>query len=230
MTPRQAARAAGQKTYFSNKPCKRGHTGPRGVCDGACYECLLEDAKTPAGRTRQARARERNREKIRERNRAASLPVEQLEKKRLYSVKYYQATKNDPDRAAVRSRVSRGRRAREAGAFGKEDKYIRELLLELQEHKCIACECCVAEASHLDHIVPLKRGGSNLPLNFQVLCPACNISKKDKCPVDWANSIGLPALAGEFQEIVDFHQKLSGMAGRVRPLTPPVDLYAGSVA
>ena len=230
MTPRQAARAAGQKTYFSNKPCKRGHTGPRGVCDGSCYECVLEDARTPEGKARQARARERNREKIRERNRVANMSMARVEKTKAYQKVYYQATKNDPDRAAVRSRVSRGRRSREAGAFGKEDKYIRELLLELQERKCIACGCCVAEASHLDHIVPLKRGGSNLPLNFQILCPPCNISKKDKCPVEWANSIGLPALAGEFQEIVEFHHKLSGMAGRVRPLTPPVDLYAGSVA
>ena len=220
MTPRQAARAAGLKTYFSNKPCKRGHTGPRGVCDGSCYECELEDARTPKGKARQALSRDKNREKIRERNRAANLSAARLAKIRTYQKLYYQATKNDPEKAAVRSRISRGRRSREAGAFGRENKYIRELLLELQERRCVTCGCCVAENAHLDHIVPLKRGGSNLPLNFQILCPACNISKKDKCPVDWANSIGAPELALEFQEIVEFHQKLSGMAARVRPSTP----------
>lgn len=32
---------------------------------------------------------------------------------------------------------------------------------------------------HLDHIVPLNRGGTNDPSNFQLLCEACNLQKSD---------------------------------------------------
>lgn len=39
MTPRQQARALGQKTYLSAKPCAHGHSAPRLVCNGKCTEC-----------------------------------------------------------------------------------------------------------------------------------------------------------------------------------------------
>jgi hypothetical protein len=32
-------------------------------------------------------------------------------------------------------------------------------------------------AVHLDHIVPVARGGSNAPANLQVLCAGCNLRK-----------------------------------------------------
>ena len=35
---RQEAKAAGAATYFTSKPCRRGHTGPKRVV-GGCVEC-----------------------------------------------------------------------------------------------------------------------------------------------------------------------------------------------
>ena len=32
-------------------------------------------------------------------------------------------------------------------------------------------------AIRVDHIVPLRRGGTHDPINLQVLCPKCNIGK-----------------------------------------------------
>jgi hypothetical protein len=39
-----------------------------------------------------------------------------------------------------------------------------------------------AEVGHVDHIIPLARGGTNDITNFQALCPKCNLSKGVKLP------------------------------------------------
>jgi hypothetical protein len=53
------------------------------------------------------------------------------------------------------------------------------MLLERQEYRCAAphCRADILRAFHCDHITPLSRGGSNLPENIQILCPACNMAK-----------------------------------------------------
>ena len=43
---------------------------------------------------------------------------------------------------------------------------------------------------HIDHIIPLARGGSNNPENIQLLCPSCNLSKSNKDPIQWARENG----------------------------------------
>lgn len=40
MTIRHERAQDGHKTYFTGKPCKRGHLCPRYVSNGACTQCL----------------------------------------------------------------------------------------------------------------------------------------------------------------------------------------------
>jgi 5-methylcytosine-specific restriction endonuclease McrA len=49
-----------------------------------------------------------------------------------------------------------------------------------QKGICNACSCDLIDGYHVDHIVPLARGGSNWPDNLQLLCPSCNTSKGAK--------------------------------------------------
>lgn len=51
---------------------------------------------------------------------------------------------------------------------------------EQQEHKCAVCGEDTSEEYHVDHVVPISRGGSNWPDNLQILCPLCNTRKGAK--------------------------------------------------
>lgn len=63
-------------------------------------------------------------------------------------------------------------------------------LLVAQRGKCASCHVNVIEKHHLDHIVPLAKGGTNNRSNFQLLCPACNLSKHAKDPLAFMQERG----------------------------------------
>lgn len=59
-----------------------------------------------------------------------------------------------------------------------------------QGNKCAICRVSLRGGSHLDHIVPLARGGKHEGRNLQLLCPPCNLKKSDRDPVDHMRSLG----------------------------------------
>jgi 5-methylcytosine-specific restriction endonuclease McrA len=82
------------------------------------------------------------------------------------------------------------RRAREKGAAGNHTANDILFLLEKQRYKCANCSKSVRKMRHVDHIMPLAKGGSNDRKNLQILCPPCNLSKRAKHPIDWARENG----------------------------------------
>jgi 5-methylcytosine-specific restriction endonuclease McrA len=46
----------------------------------------------------------------------------------------------------------------------------------------------VGDTYHVDHVVPLVRGGSDDPSNLVIACVPCNLSKGDKLPHEWKRS------------------------------------------
>jgi len=54
-----------------------------------------------------------------------------------------------------------------------------------QKGKCYYCGVKVGKTYHVDHVIPLSRGGSNGIENLVIACPGCNLSKKDKLPHEW---------------------------------------------
>lgn len=87
---------------------------------------------------------------------------------------------------------SRNRRAALMEADGSHTADDVLEIYERQDGKCAepTCRKDLSEGYHVDHIMPLKLGGSNWPNNLQCLCPSCNCKKSAMHPVDWARKNG----------------------------------------
>ena len=69
-----------------------------------------------------------------------------------------------------------------------------ERMLREQRGLCVApgCGCSLSESGyHVDHVIPLSRGGTHEPANAQLLCPRCNLKKHDLMPEEFAAKRGV---------------------------------------
>jgi 5-methylcytosine-specific restriction endonuclease McrA len=72
------------------------------------------------------------------------------------------------------------RRAREQSAVGSFDPADVLAMHSDQGGLCAYCEVELNGAFHVDHMIPLSRGGSNWPDNLAITCVSCNSSKGAK--------------------------------------------------
>ena len=89
--------------------------------------------------------------------------------------------KNHPDLVAV---LNNRRRSRKKSANGSYTPQQIQAQYERQKGKCYYCQLEITKY-HVDHVVPLSRGGSNGPSNLVIACCHCNTSKRDKLPHEW---------------------------------------------
>lgn len=74
------------------------------------------------------------------------------------------------------------RRARLMGATGNQP-FTRAEIWERDSGRCHACgKLCDPKSWHLDHLIPLSRGGPNAPWNVAVAHPRCNLSRGNRGP------------------------------------------------
>jgi 5-methylcytosine-specific restriction endonuclease McrA len=57
--------------------------------------------------------------------------------------------------------------------------------VELAKLRASPCTYCGAPSQHIDHIVPISRGGSHSIGNLTGACAACNLSKGAKFITEW---------------------------------------------
>lgn len=77
-------------------------------------------------------------------------------------------------------------RARKVEAEGTHTDADIQAQYKRQRGKCYYCGVKVGDTYHVDHVVPLSRGGSDDPGNLVIACVSCNTSKSDKLPHEWA--------------------------------------------
>jgi len=107
------------------------------------------------------------------------------ERIKLYNKEY---NKNNPDKARTKLH---NKRARKKLNGGKLSENIVQKLLNFQKGKCAICRKSIKKPGfHLDHIVPLSKGGKNADSNAQLTCPTCNLKKGGKDPIQFMQSLG----------------------------------------
>lgn len=210
---RAAAKAQGLRRFYTGLPCRHGHVCERYVRDGKCAECV---GALAAVRSRRWSAL--NPEKVKaatERWRAAHPDQwrgSNRQSKVLHQKAYNEAQRQDyaqdPEkyRKAARAYYARNRekmveratiqwRTRRAQANGSAGPHHTaaeaKAILIAQRYRCIYCGADLREKRHLDHIVPLARGGSNDKTNLQYLCGPCNLRKAARDPIEFAQELGL---------------------------------------
>lgn len=95
--------------------------------------------------------------------------------------------KANPEKVKAKSHKRRAIKLATGGTFTAED--IKKMLKQ-QKGKCVVCKVGITKFYHIDHIMPLARGGHNGISNIQLLCPTCNLTKSAKHPVDWMQERG----------------------------------------
>lgn len=120
---------------------------------------------------------ENNKDRVARRKRAFKEANREVIKERLR--KWHSANPNW--RRAAENR----RRARKLSAGGCYTTIDVQQQYDAQKGQCYYCKCQVGDSYHVDHAIPLSRGGSNGPENIVIACQPCNQSKGAKLPHEW---------------------------------------------
>jgi 5-methylcytosine-specific restriction endonuclease McrA len=211
---REDARAQGLKRFFTGEPCFRGHSAERTVSSGACIPCQRmavakyrkadpermkarwkkqndgrkEQLKKWGAENRERKAaimrawRKANPERNRENNKRSKAHC--YAKSKLTTIAW---RRRNPDLVRIHYATKRAKRRKAEGKYTRRDEL---MLLERQRGRCANCGVACAKRYHIDHVIPLAKGGSNWPSNLQILCPTCNSRKSAKDPIEWARENG----------------------------------------
>jgi len=96
-----------------------------------------------------------------------------------------------PEETRMYHRVKAHRRRERLRASGEKfTKDDIDRLMALQRKKCACCHACLSDGFHIDHRTPVAKGGTNNPMNLELLCPTCNMAKADKLPHVFAQEQG----------------------------------------
>lgn len=181
----------GLKRYFTGKPCKHGHVTDRWTAQGSCVECVSLRAKSPEGKAsgsirsdkyrNSSKGKERRKNNRKEYyNKNSDEEKEYARIRRINNEEHYKQRlrgwrQNNKEACIAYNRNRRARLIKAEGAHTIEDI---KTLFDQQKGVCLICGCDLrVHGQHVDHMVPLVKGGSNSPDNLQLLCPKCNTSK-----------------------------------------------------
>jgi hypothetical protein len=146
-----------------------------------------------------AQWRIQNPDKVREMTKRRARKPPTLQQRAIKNARSAAWKKANPERAAAAiqawaKRYPERRRAalinRRAGIKGRVSPDLLTKLLALQRGKCACCGELLGSKFHMDHIMPLAKGGTNTDDNMQLLRAQCNLQKGAKHPVDFMQTRG----------------------------------------
>lgn len=208
--PKSIALKAGESKYFTGKPCKRGHVALRYTCSGKCVECgalqasqwVLENRE--GSRAIKARWSAANPEKVKaarvayradkaaDRERRAAYRLANHAKVAAQQSAWYEKNKaevkarmrantkrwavQNPDKRAAGRMLRRAREQCGARRMSGFDRFV----MEEAAAACKRREEMHGDPFHVDHIVPLAKGGEHRYDNIQVIPASLNMWKGDR--------------------------------------------------
>lgn len=105
------------------------------------------------------------------------------EKRRQASLQW---AKDNPDKKNAYNRNRVALRRQSEGQHTGQDV---QRQIKAQQGKCYWCRAQLilvgTKKYHVDHLIPLSRGGSNGPENIVCACQDCNLSRNNKLPHEW---------------------------------------------
>lgn len=94
----------------------------------------------------------------------------------------------NPSKARLSKHKYRAALRANGGALSSD---IVQKLMRFQNGKCVACGANLKKVKyHIDHIVPIAKGGPNVDANVQLLCKSCNLRKNAKDPIRFMQEMG----------------------------------------
>jgi len=164
--------------------------------DGRFYQCRSCKSEYSAAYAAQPGVAERRREYIaayqqrpdvRERRRAAAKDfkrklrsTEEGRAKNAAAVRTWR--ERNPETARLRRNIAKQKR--KALQLGNDSRQVTTAdVRRLLSQPCVNCES--REHIHIDHIIPLSRGGRHAIGNLQPLCSFCNLSKNNSLQIEW---------------------------------------------
>lgn len=144
------------------------------------YEYYRRNKRTFAKSAR--KYREENKQAIAEQQRRYY--QENKEERRAYYEKW---RKNNLD---IRRFHNRKRAAAKQGCASFESVDELWQMYHDQDGLCAYCETTLFGEFHIDHIVPLSRGGLDEVDNYAITCPTCNLQKHAKTPLQFVKELG----------------------------------------
>lgn len=123
---------------------------------------------------------------------ANSEKLKEKDLKRYYAdpKKAYQRTKQARSNNPLPHRASEHRRrAQKSSSNGTHTADDLKRLMAQSKGRCYWCGEMILGKPHIDHIIPLARGGGNGPENLCVSCPTCNLRKGAKLPHEWTDRL-----------------------------------------
>lgn len=200
---RKQALSQGLKRYFTGKPCKHGHVAERWTKERSCIDCISDFHARWYAKNRTKKLAD-NRQWASENPEASRAKTRRWRERNpeAVAVKNSEWQRNNPERRRDLDRQKRAaapavylahqanRRARRAGVTGSHTAADLASIFKAQRGRCAYCRSDLKLGKHVDHIIPLARGGSNDRSNLQYLCPSCNCAKGAKDPAAFARERG----------------------------------------